>query len=171
MTIERVLKHHSGEASLPEPETVGDWAGHQPQIDTHNPQQDWTEPWTPQFGEDEKPTIAGIVGQAIGAGSMCWTSTPNGVFKSEQASWITGGAVNQIEKLIWNEHLVYGDPSQSDEGPQAPSRHEIEVEDLRAEISRYDDKLFLIERLVEQQAPFGSDLANFRRRLLLLVRA
>lgn len=32
MTIDRVLKHHSGEAPLPEPEpeTIGDWAGHTP---------------------------------------------------------------------------------------------------------------------------------------------
>lgn len=174
-----------------EKETVGDWAGHTTP-NTHNPEQDWTEAWEPQFSEGEMPTIAAIVAQAIGAGSMCWTSTPNGVFKSEQANWITGGAVNAIERLNYWKYEVPADAGKTvyecpqhdfcdggcgivydakKEGPQAPSRQDQEIDDLRSELDRFNDKLFLIERFVEGQAPFGTDLANFRRRLLLLVRA
>lgn len=55
-----------------------------------------------------------------------------------------------------------------DEGPVAPDPR---IEQLEQVNLRLHDKLYLIERLAEQQVPFGSDLANFRRRILLMARA
>ena len=63
----------------------------------------WEEAWRPQLGEGEELTLKTLIGQALGAASMCWTSTPNGIFWSEKAEWIMGGVINQIEKLQWRE--------------------------------------------------------------------
>lgn len=175
----------------------------------------WAEKWAPSYSEDEQPNLKTIVGQAIGAASMCWQNEqggaqrPEGIFDSEQAEWIFGGAVDAIERLAgfieakdpetvnelveqfssgnyglteivvrafnagYQAHMDdrSGKPKDPEEGPQAPSRHDQEIEDLCAEIARRDDKIYLMERLIEAQPPFGTDLANFKRRLMLLVQA
>lgn len=60
----------------------------------------WARPWTPATTEGEELTLLGIIGQAIGTGSMCWSETPQGTFDSEKAQWVAGGATNEIEKWI-----------------------------------------------------------------------
>lgn len=55
--------------------------------------------WTPSINEDEELTLANIIGQAIGTGSVCWTTVPEGIFDSERAQWVVDGAVAAVEKL------------------------------------------------------------------------
>lgn len=61
----------------------------------------WSRPWTPTTREGEETTLSQIVHEAIGTGSMCWNETPAGIFDSEKASWVAGGAINAIEKFIF----------------------------------------------------------------------
>lgn len=74
----------------------------------------------------------------------------------------------QFDALVTTLKTVAG-PDQK-EGPVdgAPSQRE---QDLEQENLRMADKLYLMERLIEAQPPFGTDLANFKRRLALLAQA
>lgn len=115
-------------------------------------------PWRPSVEPGAYPSLEEIVGQAVGAGSVCWTSIPNGIFKSEHAKWIVDGAVEAIKRTINLER-----PFSLDAGPQEG------FDDTDYEKLRMQDQLYVIRQLTEQQAPFGSDLANFRRRLQLIL--
>lgn len=58
-------------------------------------------PWRPSVNEGEEATLAEIVGQAIGAGSVCWTEiNDERIFDSEQANWIVDGAIAAIDDLF-----------------------------------------------------------------------
>lgn len=116
--------------------------------------------WSPQVEEGAYPSIEEIVGQAIGTGSMCWLETPKGVFDSTQAKWVAEGAAAAIKRTIRLDR-----PGAPELGPQ-PGFDETDYEKLRMH-----DQLYMIRQLTEQQAPFGSDLANFRRRLQLILGA
>lgn len=61
----------------------------------------WERPWMPTTQEGEELTLNQIVTEAIGTGSICWHETPTGIFNSEMASWVAGGAINEIEKLVF----------------------------------------------------------------------
>ena len=73
-------------------------------------------PWRPSVEPDTYPSLEEIVGQAVGAGSVCWTSTPNGIFKSEQAKWIVEGAVESIRRTLKLEAPVAQFPYASNLG-------------------------------------------------------
>lgn len=116
--------------------------------------------WRPTVEPDAYPSIEEIVGQAIGTGSMCWLEIPKGVFDDAQAKWVAEGAAAAIKRTIHLDNLV-----STGLGPQPG------VDDTDYEKLRMQDQLYLIRQLTEQQAPFGSDLANFRRRLQLILGA
>ena len=76
-----------------------------------------------------------------------------------------------LYKACAKEHDARGrhilTPPEQDASPEPAAPASLNLDDLQ----RNQDKLWLIERCIEDQAPLGTDLANFRRRLLLLVRA
>lgn len=121
------------------------------------------EPWSPSVEPDTYPSIEDIVGQAIGTGSMCWLEIPRGVFDSTQAKWVAEGAAAAIKRTIKLDRLDR--PGAPELGPP-PGFDDTDYEKLRMQ-----DQLYMIRQLTEQQAPFGSDLANFRRRLQLILGA
>jgi len=119
-----------------------------------------TEPWRPSVEPDTYPSIEEIVGQAIGTGSMCWLETPSGVFDSVAAKWVAEGAAAAIKRTVELER-----PFSLDALPQEG------VDSTDYDKLRMQDQLYMIRQLTEHQAPYGSDLANFRRRLQLILGA
>lgn len=126
-------------------------------LQTHT-ETDHDEPWRPSVEPDTYPSIEEIVGQAVGTGSMCWHETPAGIFDSTKAQWVVEGASAAIKRTINLDR-----PFSLDAGP-------LEVFDgTDYEKLRMQDQLYVIRRLTEDQPPLGSDLANFRRRLQLIL--
>lgn len=121
-------------------------------------------PWRPLVEEGAYPSLEEIVGQAIGTGSMCWLKVPTGVFDDAAAKWVAEGAAAAIKRTIKLDARG-GLKVQHDVGPQEG------FDDTDYEKLRMQDKLYMIRQLTEHQAPFGSDLANFRRRLQLILGA
>lgn len=124
-------------------------------------------PWRPSVQPDTYPSIEEIVGQAIGTGSMCWVETPKGVFDSTKAKWVVDGAMRAIKRTLEMDKPKTRDMNapKAEEGPQE-GFDTTDYDKLRMQ-----DQLYMIRQLTEQQAPFGSDLANFRRRLQLILGA
>lgn len=63
----------------------------------------WAEKWEPTRREGEELTLAQIVHEVVGTGSMCWRETPQGIFDDEKARWAAGGAIDAIERIIWEQ--------------------------------------------------------------------
>jgi hypothetical protein len=61
----------------------------------------WANKWEPTRREGEELTLQTIVGEAMGAASMCWNPRPEGIFDSSRANWITGGAIDAIERVMF----------------------------------------------------------------------
>lgn len=57
-----------------------------------------TSEWRPILGEDEQPTLEGVIMQALGTASLCWQPTPVGVFDTEQAIWVGEGLIKFIRE-------------------------------------------------------------------------
>jgi len=58
---------------------------------------------------DDKPTVESAIGQAIGAGSTCWTKVClAGEFDSTQAALIVGDTIAEVRRIIASDlvHLL-----------------------------------------------------------------
>ena len=56
---------------------------------------------------NDKPTVESAIGQAIGAGSTCWTKLcAAGTFQSEKAVAIVEDAVAEVRRIIASDLIV-----------------------------------------------------------------
>lgn len=66
--------------------------------------------WRPSVEPGTIPSLEEIIGQVVGAGSMCWSNPADaGTFDSEKAKWATDGAIETIRKF-YVERDLYADP-------------------------------------------------------------
>jgi len=127
----------------------------------------WTEPWTPTAREGEALQISQIVQEAVGSASMCWENVNKaGIFNSERAEWVAGGAIAAIERVAWQQQnptvelCVEADPEigmaeLSEEGKQWQLQRKADQSDLINWILHYknpadeSDKLRQIRLVME----------------------
>lgn len=126
----------------------------------------WEKPWRPVVNDDEELTLQTIIGQALGSASVAWSNPPSGVFNSEMADWIMGGAINEIEKLVWQQsqkmvlddaHQVEDDCCvQAEDGPMLDPEYEEQWKLRRA------DKADLVDLILHYKNP-ADDNAKLRQ--------
>jgi hypothetical protein len=56
---------------------------------------------TLQFDWEIDTPVDRIIGEAIGAASMCWTPIPEGVFDSQRASAIVDALLDILRQKLW----------------------------------------------------------------------
>jgi hypothetical protein len=115
----------------------------------------WAEAWKPAVMEGEEVTLKTIIGQALGAGSMCWKPTPEGIYDPEKAQWILGGVINEIEKLVFwqieNERKAWAPVDAESEPCIGTGEAGIPVEPPEAKMERlrrYEDKVRVVDLIL-----------------------
>lgn len=58
----------------------------------------WSEPWEPQFSDEDTDVLSIAIRQAVGAASACWQNLEGaGVFDDQKALWVASGFQRWIE--------------------------------------------------------------------------
>lgn len=119
----------------------------------------WEEPWTPTRQEGEALPISRIVQEAVGSASMCWESVNKaGIFNSERAEWVAGGAIAAIERAVWERQNPIteicaavdpevGIPELSEDGKQWQLQRKADQSDLINWILHYKNPADDAEKL------------------------
>jgi hypothetical protein len=126
----------------------------------------WEEPWTPARREGEELAISQIVQEAVGSASMCWENVHKaGIFNSEQAEWVAGGAIAAIERAVWQQQNPIADLC-TKAAPEA-SIAELSEEGKHWQMQRKADQAVLIEWILHYKNP--ADDATKLRQIKLVI--
>jgi hypothetical protein len=98
-----------------------------------------------------KEELRKVIGEAIGAASMCWSETPTGVFKSDRADEILGEVMNAIDSTY---------------GVERP-KEETFLERLINEEKELGEKIVLLNKGLQSDG-FAGKVGNYQFELLFL---
>lgn len=116
----------------------------------------WEEPWTPAKREGEEIPISQIVQEAVGSASMCWENVNKaGIFNSERAQWVAGGAIAAIERVMWEQQHPVEEKSM--EAGTEVGMAELSEEGKQRQLQRKADQSDLINWILHYKNPADDD--------------
>jgi hypothetical protein len=116
----------------------------------------WEEPWTPTRREGEALAISQIVQEAVGSASMCWENVYKaGIFNSERAEWVAGGAIAAIERAVWQQQNPIAELC-TEAAPEAGIA-ELSEEGKQWQIQRKADQAELIAWILHYKNPVDDE--------------
>jgi len=126
----------------------------------------WEEPWTPTRLEGEEVPISRIVQEAVGSASMCWENVSKaGIFNSERAEWVAGGAIAAIERAVWEQQNPISEICAAADSEVGMA--ELSEEDKQWQLQRKADQSDLINWILHYKNP--ADDAGKLRQIRLVM--